>query len=53
MFERAELGFIRHFHSITFCSLKPKSLINQLIFSTKCNIGEMGGQKSAKNFEEP
>ena len=48
MFERAELGFKRQFHSITFCILKHKSLKNQLFFNTKCHMGGRGGSEKCQ-----
>ena len=50
MFERAELGFNRHFHTISFCSLKPKSLKKQLFLPYNVHMGGRGGggKKKAK-----
>ena len=59
MFKSEELGFKRHFPSIAFCSLKPRSLKNQLFFKTKCHMegGRGGFRKEPKKchvlFEWP
>ena len=47
IFERAKLGYNKHFLSNSFNSSVSRSLRKQLFKKAKCHIGG-GGQKSAK-----
>ena len=49
MLDRLESGFTRHFHSITLCSFKLKSLTKPVVYQHKMSH-RGGGQKSVKKM---
>ena len=57
MFDRAELGFKRHFISNSFHSTVPRSLRKQVLNKVKCHIRVEGVKKVPKKchvlFEWP